>query len=305
MRRVRSRRGRLGLAAAPETQGRVAVGDLAASSAGATAPDRPLPRAGGHAAETIGRVLRFENVSRADRNAGAAARRVAFDCGYYDQALNRDFRDFSGMTPGAYLAARLPEGGGVSGWSNSSKTEGAGAPRLAPMKTIYPVLTYDDAPAAMDFLERAFGCERREVHEGENGGVARRAHLRRRVRDALFDERGRPRLQAGAGKTSVYVVVDETDELFGRAKDAVRRGPDGADRPGLRLARPACATPRAISGRSALPTRPRRRLRGERRGHPSGVDRESASTRTCRPSSCTGTATSTWRSRRTPAGRRT
>ena len=40
------------------------------------------------------------------------------------------------------------------------------------MKTIYPVLTYDDAPAAIDFLERAFGCERREVHEGENGGVA-------------------------------------------------------------------------------------------------------------------------------------
>ena len=28
------------------------------------------------------------------------------------------------------------------------------------MKTIYPILKYDDAHAAIDFLERAFGCER-------------------------------------------------------------------------------------------------------------------------------------------------
>jgi AraC-like DNA-binding protein len=67
--------------------------------------------------KTIGRVLRFEHVSRALlRTPDPRLVEVAYDCGYYDQAhLNRDFREFAGTTPGAYLAARLPEGGGVSG----------------------------------------------------------------------------------------------------------------------------------------------------------------------------------------------
>jgi transcriptional regulator GlxA family with amidase domain len=67
--------------------------------------------------KTIGRLLRFENVSRAlMARPEPPLAEVAFDCGYYDQAhLNRDFRDFAGMSPGAFLAARLPEGGGVSG----------------------------------------------------------------------------------------------------------------------------------------------------------------------------------------------
>ena len=69
--------------------------------------------------KTIGRVLRFEHVSRALMEAPEPRLvEVALDCGYYDQAhLNRDFRQFAGTTPGAFLAARLPEGihGTVSG----------------------------------------------------------------------------------------------------------------------------------------------------------------------------------------------
>jgi AraC-like DNA-binding protein len=101
-----------------ETQGRVAVGGLAAELG--WSHRRLIARFReqvGMPPKTIGRLMRFENVSRA--LIGTPEPRlaeVAFDCGYYDQAhLNRDFRDFSGMTPGAYLAARLPEGGGVSG----------------------------------------------------------------------------------------------------------------------------------------------------------------------------------------------
>jgi uncharacterized glyoxalase superfamily protein PhnB len=37
---------------------------------------------------------------------------------------------------------------------------------------IYPALRYRDAPAAIDFLERAFGFERHAVHEGPRGTVA-------------------------------------------------------------------------------------------------------------------------------------
>lgn len=65
--------------------------------------------------KTLGRVLRFERVSRLLRETAAPRfAEVAFECGYYDQAhLNRDFREFADTTPGAYLASRLPDGGGV------------------------------------------------------------------------------------------------------------------------------------------------------------------------------------------------
>jgi AraC-like DNA-binding protein len=67
--------------------------------------------------KTVARVLRFERVSGLLRlPATPELAEVAQDCGYYDQAhLNRDFRDFAGTTPTAYLRARLPDGGGVYG----------------------------------------------------------------------------------------------------------------------------------------------------------------------------------------------
>jgi AraC-like DNA-binding protein len=71
----------------------------------------------GLAPKTIGRVLRFERVSRMLQQVEEPRlAEVALDCGYYDQAhLNRDFRQFAGTSPGQYLARRLPSGGGVSG----------------------------------------------------------------------------------------------------------------------------------------------------------------------------------------------
>ena len=67
--------------------------------------------------KTVARVLRFERVSGLLREpATPELAEVAQDCGYYDQAhLNRDFRDFAGTTPTAYVRARLPDGGGVYG----------------------------------------------------------------------------------------------------------------------------------------------------------------------------------------------
>jgi AraC-like DNA-binding protein len=71
----------------------------------------------GLAPKTLGRVLRFERVSRLLQQVDEPRlAEVALDCGYYDQAhLNRDFRQFAGTTPGDYLARRLPSGGGVTG----------------------------------------------------------------------------------------------------------------------------------------------------------------------------------------------
>jgi uncharacterized glyoxalase superfamily protein PhnB len=89
------------------------------------------------------------------------------------------------------------------------------------MKTIYPVLKYADANAAIEFLEQAFGCERQGVHEGENGGIAH-AELRCGPTYVMLSStsEGDPVYNQGAGRTSVYAVVDDPDALFERAKAA-------------------------------------------------------------------------------------
>jgi AraC-like DNA-binding protein len=100
------------------TRGRVAVGGLAAELG--WSHRRLIARFReqvGMPPKTIGRLLRFENVFTALRHTPEPRlAELALDCGYYDQAhLNRDFREFAGTTPSAYLRARLPEGGGVTG----------------------------------------------------------------------------------------------------------------------------------------------------------------------------------------------
>ncbi|OHV29605.1 hypothetical protein CC117_29015 [Parafrankia colletiae] len=62
----------------------------------------------GLAPKTAARLVRFDRVrARVDVNPGASWGDVAADCGYADQAhLTRDFREFSGVTPTEYAAAR-------------------------------------------------------------------------------------------------------------------------------------------------------------------------------------------------------
>jgi len=88
------------------------------------------------------------------------------------------------------------------------------------MMSITPILRYDDAHAALDFLERAFGFERLAVHE-DDGKVG---HADLRLGEGVFGLSS-----TGAGKAvydqcahtaGVYVVVDDVDPLYERAKAA-------------------------------------------------------------------------------------
>jgi uncharacterized glyoxalase superfamily protein PhnB len=89
------------------------------------------------------------------------------------------------------------------------------------MQSIYPVLKYSDAHAAVDFLERAFGFQRHAVHEGEAGAIAH-AELRFGDQVVMLSSAGvgDPAYDQGLGRTTVYVVVDEVDALFDTAKAA-------------------------------------------------------------------------------------
>ena len=89
------------------------------------------------------------------------------------------------------------------------------------MQSIYPVLKYENAYAAIDFLERAFGFERHEVHEDDTGKVA---HAQLRFGDQLVmigsTGAGNPIFDQGAGRTSVYLAVEDVESLHDRAQDA-------------------------------------------------------------------------------------
>lgn len=67
--------------------------------------------------KTLARIFRFERACARIRRAGNEGwGEIALACGYYDQAhFNRDFREFAATTPTEYMAARLPDGIGISG----------------------------------------------------------------------------------------------------------------------------------------------------------------------------------------------
>ena len=87
-------------------------------------------------------------------------------------------------------------------------------------------LTYDDAPAALDWLEEAFGFERSSVHEGPNDTIA---HAEVTYGDGMImlgnaGDNGlgmkTPR-QLGAVTQGIYVIVDEgIDRHYEHARTA-------------------------------------------------------------------------------------
>ena len=89
--------------------------------------------------------------------------------------------------------------------------------------SVFPVLRYRDAHAAIDFLERAFGFERKAVHEGDDGvvqhaelGFGNGVIMLGSARDSEWSQHAPP-----PGSAAVYVVVrDDIDAHHDRAKAA-------------------------------------------------------------------------------------
>ncbi len=84
--------------------------------------------------------------------------------------------------------------------------------------TVIPALQYRDAPAAIEFLCRAFGFERKAVYEGEGGSIA---HAELTLGNGMImlgsindGEYGRLLVrphEAGGVTMSVYCIVEDPD----------------------------------------------------------------------------------------------
>ncbi len=94
----------------------------------------------------------------------------------------------------------------------------------APDPTVWLTLRYKDAPAAIDFLKKAFGFEERAVYRSERDpSIIEHAELRWPEGGGVMLGSARPdsviaELPPGVG--SAYVVTDRPDELFEQAKAA-------------------------------------------------------------------------------------
>jgi uncharacterized glyoxalase superfamily protein PhnB len=87
---------------------------------------------------------------------------------------------------------------------------------------LYPNLLYADADAAIDWLERTLGFERREEHRDEEGSIAH-AELALGAAIVMLGSAGtgrEPFRSLPAGGSLVYCAVDDVDGAYERARNA-------------------------------------------------------------------------------------
>ena len=88
-----------------------------------------------------------------------------------------------------------------------------------PTQVFHPTLRYRDAHAALSWLEKAFGFERKAVHEREGGAVE---HVEMTFRGGMImfgaerPDGDFAKIAPPIGTSSVYVVVDDPDALHDR-----------------------------------------------------------------------------------------
>jgi uncharacterized glyoxalase superfamily protein PhnB len=97
--------------------------------------------------------------------------------------------------------------------------------------TVIPTLKYDDAPAAIEWLCRAFGFEQHLVVPGEDGTIAHAQLvfgngmiMLGSAGDREFDALQKPPgALGGVGSQSPYLIVEDADRHYARAVAAGAR----------------------------------------------------------------------------------
>jgi uncharacterized glyoxalase superfamily protein PhnB len=86
-------------------------------------------------------------------------------------------------------------------------------------QTVFPCLTFHDARASIDWLERVLGAERIAVYEDDEGHVQ---HAEVRIGDsAIMCGDDRPGSTATPpGQSVIYVVISDADDAHDRATSA-------------------------------------------------------------------------------------
>ena len=83
---------------------------------------------------------------------------------------------------------------------------------------LYPSLRYRDPRAAIEFLERAFGFERGDVHEAD--GQIAHAEMRWGDSIVMFGAQRDDDFGDHVGQGWVYAACDDPDALYERAQQA-------------------------------------------------------------------------------------
>ena len=86
-------------------------------------------------------------------------------------------------------------------------------------QTVFPCLTFRDAKASLDWLERVLGAQRVAVHEDADGRVVH-AEIRIGTSTVMGGDERAGSTATPPGVSVIYVVVDDADAAYERAKAA-------------------------------------------------------------------------------------
>lgn len=84
--------------------------------------------------------------------------------------------------------------------------------------TVFPSLRYDDASAAIEFLETAFGGERHAVYQGDDRAI-QHAEIRFGNGIVMFGSASAEFPATRGAGVGIYIVVDDPDSLCARARE--------------------------------------------------------------------------------------